>query len=252
MGAQSFAPHVLAFLGRRHDRERPLRAVADARAAGVRRISLDLIYGTPGESDADWRACLAVALDAGTGHLSAYALTLEPNTEYGAQVRAGVKPPPDDDVAAERMAVADATLAAAGFARYEISNWARVGDHCRHNLTYWRGGNYLGVGAGAHGHWDGRRWWSLRAPARYAERALAGDSTTAGDELLDDATRREELLFLGLRLSEGVRRTAVEPVDESAAEALVRAGLLADDGDRLRLTAAGRPLANAVTVRLLG
>jgi oxygen-independent coproporphyrinogen-3 oxidase len=251
MGAQSFVPHVLAFLGRRHDRECPLRAVAEARAAGVERISLDLIYGSPAETDADWAASLDTAVAADANHLSAYALTLEPNTEYAAQVRAGAKPPPDDDVAAERMALADARLGAAGFTRYEISNWARPGQECRHNLTYWRGGNYLGIGAGAHGHWDGRRWCSLRAPARYADRALAGASTTAGQELLDDDTRREERLFLGLRLSEGVPRAAVEPIAEAQAAALTRAGLLADDADRLRLSPTGRPVANAITLRLL-
>jgi putative oxygen-independent coproporphyrinogen III oxidase len=252
MGAQSFAPHVLAFLERRHDPESPLRAVADARAAGVARINLDLIYGTPTETDQDWRRSLALVLEAGTEHVSAYALTLEANTPYAADVRAGVKPAPDDDVAAERMAGADATLAAAGFERYEISNWAKPGEACRHNLTYWHGGNWLGIGAGAHAHWAGRRWWSLRAPARYADAALAGESTTAGQEHLHAATRRTERLFLGLRLADGVLRADVEPLDDARVATLVRHGLVADDGARLRLTAAGRPLANAVTLELLG
>ena len=249
MGAQSFAPHVLAALGRWHDPDRPLRAVADARSAGVERISLDLIYGTPAETDADWAGSLRAAIDAGTDHVSAYALTVEPNTEYAARIRAGAAAP-DDDVQAARMAVADETLTAAGFGRYEISNWARPGQESRHNLAYWRSGDWLGVGAGAHGHWRGRRWWSLRTPARYADEALAGRSTTSGEELPDDETRRTERLMLGLRLTAGVDRADVEPLDEAVVDGLTRMGLL-EAGSRLRLTPAGRPLAGAVILRLL-
>lgn len=251
MGAQSFTPHVLAALGRRHDPERPLRALADARAAGVRRVNLDLIYGTPGETDADWDANLRTVRDAGVEHVSAYALTVEPATEYAARIRSGLAAAPDEDVQAERMAVTDQVLTAAGFRRYEISNWARPGRQCRHNLTYWRGGDWLGVGAGAHGHWRGRRWWNVRSPARYATAALSGRSTTAGAEVLDESTRRAERLMLGLRLAEGVDLAVVGPLDEMQIDALARAGLVRVDGTRLCLTDAGWPLANAVTVRLL-
>jgi oxygen-independent coproporphyrinogen-3 oxidase len=251
MGAQSFAPHVLAALGRRHDPERPLRALADARTAGVWRVNLDLIYGTPGETNADWDASLRTVRHAGVEHVSAYALTVEPATEYAARIRAGLAAAPDEDVQAERMGVADQVLSAAGFRRYEISNWARPGNECRHNLTYWRGGDWLGVGAGAHGHWRGRRWWSIRSPARYATAALSRRSTIAGAEVLDEPTRRTERLMLGLRLAEGVDRAAVGRLDEMQLDALARAGLVRVDGTRLYLTDAGWPLANAVTVRLL-
>jgi len=251
MGAQSFAPHVLDFLGRWHDPEAPLRAVEAARAAGVARISLDLIYGAPTETEADWRRSLDVALDAGIDHVSAYALTVEPNTEYGARVRRGSAPAPDDDVQATRMAVADERLTGAGFHRYEVSNWARPGQECRHNLTYWRSGNWLGVGAGAHGHWAGRRWWSLRAPARYADVALSGGSTTSGDELPTAEQRRTERLWLGLRTAEGVARADVEPLDEAEVDRLVNAGLLADDSERLRLMPGGWAVADDITLRVL-
>jgi oxygen-independent coproporphyrinogen-3 oxidase len=251
MGAQSFAPHVLATLGRWHDRDRPLQAVADARSAGIDNVSLDLIYGTPGESDADWKDTLQAGLEAGTHHLSAYALTVEPNTEYAARIRGGSASAPDDDVQAARMAVTDDLMTAAGFHRYELSNWSRPGFECRHNLTYWRNGNWLGVGAGAHGHWDGRRWWSLRAPARYADAALAGQSTTSGEEIVSPQEARTERLLLGLRMAEGVPREAVEPIDSTQVASLVAAGLLLAD-DRLRLTPRGWALANEVTVRLLG
>lgn len=251
MGAQSFVPHVLASLGRRHDPERPLRALADARAAGVERVNLDLIYGTPGETDAEWAASLRTVVEAGVEHVSAYALTVEPATEYAARIRAGLAAAPDEDVQAERMAVADRVLCAAGLRRYEISNWARPGEQCRHNLTYWRGGDWLGVGAGAHGHWRGRRWWSLRSPARYADAALAGQPTTAGAELLDAAARRAERLMLGLRLVEGVDLAAVEPLDKAQLDLLSAAGLVHLAAGHLRLTYTGWPLTNAITLRLL-
>ena len=251
MGAQSFAPAVLEQLGRWHDPDRPLQAVADARTAGIGNVSLDLIYGSPAETDADWSATLDTVIEAGTDHVSAYALTVEANTEYAARIRQGAAVAPDDDVQADRMRVADDRLTSAGFARYELSNWSRLGFECRHNLTYWRNGNWLAVGAGAHGHWNGRRWWSLRAPARYADAALAGDSTTAGQEITTAQQQRTERLLLGLRTVEGVAREAVEPLDNAQVAALTAAGLLVAD-DRLRLAPAGWPLANEVTVRLLG
>lgn len=251
MGAQSFAPHVLDALGRWHDPDSPLRAVAAARAAGVRRVSLDLIYGTPGERPQDWAHSLRTAVDTGIEHVSAYALTVEANTEYAARVRRGTQLAPDEDTQGERMAVAAATLGDAGFARYEVSNWARPGEACRHNLTYWRGGDWLGVGAGAHGHWQGRRWWSLRAPARYADEALAGRTTTAGQEILDEATRRTERLLLGLRTVEGVAREQVEPLDGQLVRALDRAGVLQADAGRLRVPPARLAVADGVARRLL-
>jgi putative oxygen-independent coproporphyrinogen III oxidase len=251
MGAQSFAFHVLAFLGRWHAPDRPLQAVAAARAAGVSRVSLDLIYGSPAETAADWVRSLDLAIEAGTDHLSAYALTLEPNTTYARQVRSGAKPAPDDDVAAQRMTVAAERLAGAGFRRYEISNWARPGAECRHNLTYWRGGRWLAAGAGAHGSWGARRWWNVRAPGRYAEAVLGVASPVAGEEILDEAARRAERLMLGLRLAEGVPCAEVEPLDEAVVADLVDSGLLLHDGRRVALTASGMAVANAVTIRLL-
>jgi putative oxygen-independent coproporphyrinogen III oxidase len=251
IGAQSWSTRVLDFLDRRHDPEAPARAVAAARDAGVAVVNLDLIYGAPAETAEDWEASIATAVASGTDHLSAYALTMEPNTTYASRVRAGAQEPPDDDVAAERMAVAQDRLGAAGLERYEISNWARTGARCRHNENYWSGGDYLGVGNGAHGHWQGRRWWSHRAVGRFLDAAAAGTGTTAGEEVLTPAEQRAERLLLGLRMIAGVARQRVEPIDERAAQRLVAGGLLDDDGARLRLTAAGRPLANAVTVELL-
>jgi putative oxygen-independent coproporphyrinogen III oxidase len=251
IGAQSFAPHVLRALGRWHERDAPLRAVAAAREAGIERVSLDLIYGTPGESDDDWRGSVETALATGIGHLSAYALTVEPSTEYARRVRLGTAVAPDDDVQAARMEQVDALASAAGLARYELSNWARPGLESAHNLTYWRDGDWLGIGAGAHGHWQGRRWWCVRSPERYVSAGLGGASTVAGAEVPDAGQRRAERLLLGLRIAEGVPRAAVEPIDDRTVTDLIRAGLLRDDPARLALTPDGMRLASAVTLRLV-
>lgn len=260
LGAQSFVSDVLAFLGRRHRPEATLQAVESARAGGVGRLSLDLIYGAPCETDGDWLTTLDTAIASGAGHISAYALTVEANTPYASDIRRGQRRPPDDDVQAERMATAADRLATGGFRRYELSNWALPGKESRHNLAYWRGGNWLALGAGAHGHWaaptpDGglasRRWWLTRSTSRYTDAALSGEATTAGEELPDDADRRTEQLMMGLRLAEGVARATIEPVDEVEAGKLAAAGLLHDDGHRLALTPAGQPLAEDLIVRLL-
>jgi putative oxygen-independent coproporphyrinogen III oxidase len=251
MGAQSFAPHVLEFLGRRHTADRPLEAVGAVRAAGIDRVSLDLIYGAPGETDADWEHSLRTAVDAGLDHISAYALTVEANTQYAAMVKADPGLAPDEDVQADRMEVASELLGAAGLDRYEVSNWARPGHESRHNLVYWRGGDWLGIGAGAHGHWRGRRTWQVRAPQRWVELVEAGEEPLGGAELLTAEQQREERLLMGLRIREGVARAEVEPIAEGAAAALVAQGLIADDGERIRVTDEGRALTGAIILRLL-
>lgn len=251
MGAQSFAPHVLEFLGRRHTAERPLEAVAAVRAAGIPRVSLDLIYGAPGETDADWEHSLRTAVDAGLDHISAYALTVEANTPYDAMVKADPRLAPDEDVQAARMEIAAEILGDAGLDRYEVSNWARPGHESRHNLVYWRGGDWLGIGAGAHGHWQGRRTWQVRAPQRWVEHVEAGEEPLGGEETLTAEQRREERLLMGLRIREGVRRDEVEPIDEPAAAAMAEQGLISDDGERIRVTDAGRALTGAIVLRLL-
>ncbi len=251
IGAQAFERATLAFLDRRHDPEAPARAVAAARCAGMASVSLDLIYGVPGQSPEQWEAGLDAALEAGADHLSCYALTLERNTPYARAVALDGVPAPDEDVAAARMAAADERLRRAGLRRYEVSNWARPGHESVHNRMYWRGGDYLALGAAAHGHWQGRRWWNLRPTRRYLARVEAGRSPMGGQEILDEPTRRAERLLLGLRTVEGVAREEVGPIDEEAAAALVVSGLLADDGAVLRITESGWALADGLAVRLL-
>jgi putative oxygen-independent coproporphyrinogen III oxidase len=249
-GMQSVRPHVLASLGRTHEPANVTRAVEGARAAGFESFNLDLIYGTPGESLGDWRATLDAALALEPPHVSAYALTVEPGTPLGRRVASGAQPAPDDDAQADKYEVAEGALRAAGLEWYEVSNWARAGYECRHNLLYWGQGDYLGVGCAAHGHTAGRRWWNVRTPERYVERVSAGRSTEAGAEELDAGHRDEERLVLALRTRQGAAVAAsgraAREVDELAAQ-----GLLTRLGSRVVLTCRGRLLATEVTARLV-
>ena len=253
-GVQSMRAHVLAALGRTHDPDNVARAVDWARAAGIERLNLDLIYGTPGERVADWEATLDAALALEPGHVSAYALTVEPGTPLGRAVAAGQREAPDDDDQALKYEVADDRLAAAGLAWYEISNWARRGDECRHNLLYWEGGDYAAIGCAAHGHTAGRRWWNVRTPERYVASVGAAISTEAGSETLDADARRAETMVLALRTASGIKLPGPEADPDgmvTCIDDLVDVGLLARDGDRAVLTRRGRLLGNEVAARLL-
>ena len=253
LGMQSAAPHVLAALDRRHAPGRAVAAARAARAAGFAHVSLDLIYGGPGESDDDWAASLDAALAAGVDHVSAYALSVEPGTRLHAQVRRGAVAAPDDDVQARRYRSADAALTAAGLEWYEISNWAAdPAARCAHNLGYWRSHDWWGLGPGAHSHVGGVRWWNVLHPARYAERVGAGRSPAAGREVLTPEQRRTERTMLGLRLADGLPLAAGAG---TAAAGLADAGLLDEGalaGGRARLTLDGRLLADHVARTLLG
>ena len=239
LGAQSFDHAVLRTLGRWHEPASIPTALERLRDVGIDRLSLDLIYGTPGETDASWAASLRHALDLGVSHVSAYALTVEANTPYATRARALPALLPDDDVQADRMEAADAALRAAGLVRYEVSNWAAPGHESRHNLNYWRGGDWLAYGCGAHGHVDGRRWWLRRAPERYAADVAGGTEPIGGEERLDADDRRLERLMMGLRLVEGAPRSAIEPLDEAVLARLVGGGLLTATDDRVAATPEG-------------
>ena len=255
-GMQSARPHVLVTLDRRHTPGAAADAVAAARRAGFAHVNLDLIYGTPGETAADWRASLEAALAAGPDHVSAYALVVEPGTRLAAWVRRGELPAPDDDLLADRYLLAEATLAAAGLRWYEVSNWAaRPAGRCAHNLAYWQGGDWWGVGPGAHSHVGGTRWWNVRHPAAYAARLAAGRSPGEGREVLGPAERYAERVLLGVRLATGLPHGDLAPEGRSAATALVAEGLLdpaAHAAGRAVLTLPGRLLADTVVRRLLG
>jgi len=247
-GVQSMIPHVLRALNRTHDRDNVVRAVDGARDVGITDVNVDVIYGTPGESDDDWRHTLDGVLALDTPHVSAYALTVEPATPLGVRVAAGTARPPDDDVQADRYRIADDTLRAAGLEWYELSNWARPGHECRHNLLTWQQGDYAAIGCAAHGHEAARRWWNVRTPERYVERIRAGRSPEQGSETLDDRARAEERLTLALRTRAGA---IVSDEAAPALDTLESAGLVGRATGRVVLTPAGRMLANEVTARLL-
>ena len=246
-GVQSLAPHVLEVLERTHTPGRALEAIAEARAAGFAHVSADLIYATPGETDEDLSASVTAVLDAGVDHLSAYSLIVEDGTRLAARVRRGELPAPDDDVAADRYRIIDALASAAGLEWYEVSNWARPGSECRHNLGYWNDADWWGAGPGAHGHLDGRRWWNLKHPAAYARALAEGQSPVAGEETVDEAGRVLEQVMLGMRIRAGIPR-AGQPDD--AVAALAAEGLIEVSGDRIVLTSSGRLLADGVVRRL--
>jgi putative oxygen-independent coproporphyrinogen III oxidase len=250
LGMQSAVPHVLAVLDRVHRPGRPEQCVAWARAAGFGQVSLDLIYGTPGESDADWRTSLDRAVAAGPDHISAYSLIVEEGTRLAARIRRGELPMPDDDVLADRYLMADARLGAAGLSWYEVSNWAASGQsECKHNRLYWTGGDWWGIGPGAHSHVGGTRWWNVRHPAAYAQRLSAGLSPGQAREVLTDAERATERIMLATRLASGCPVRDLSSAGLAAARRAAANGLASQealDQGSVRLTREGRLLADAV------
>lgn len=253
-GLQSTAPHVLRVLERTHTPGRALAATAEARAAGFDHVNLDLIYATPGETDADFRASLEAAAGSGADHVSAYALIVEDGTRLAAGVRRGELPMPDDDVAADRYLIADEVLSSNGFEWYEVSNWARPGAECRHNLGYWRGHDWWGIGPGAHSHVRGVRWWNVRHPRDYAARLEAGRSPAQAREVLTVEERRWEDVLLRVRLREGLPLGLLTDAGRRSASRAVVDGLAdpaAYEQDRVVLTLRGRLLADAVVRDLL-
>ena len=253
-GMQSAVPSVLATLERTHDPERIPLVVEWARDAGLD-VSLDLIYGTPGETLDDWKRSLDVAIAQQPDHLSAYALIVEDGTKLARQIRRGEVATPDDDLAADMYEVADDRLAADGYDWYEVSNWSRGVDHrSRHNLAYWQGHDWWGVGPGAHSHVGGVRWWNVKHPAAYADRVLAGASPGAGRETLDDATREVERVLLGARIRDGLAIPTLTVEGRRQVAGLIADGLVdprAALAGTLVLTLSGRLLADAVVRRLL-
>lgn len=254
VGMQSAVPHVLAVLERTHNPENVPRVVAAAKAAGLH-VSLDLIYGMPGETEADWQRSLDAALACEPDHLSAYALIVEEGTKLARQIARGEVPPVDDDLHAAFYEAADARLTAAGYDWYEVSNWSRnPAQRSRHNRAYWLGHDWWGVGPGAHSHVGGVRWWNVKHPAAYADRLAHELSPAAGRETLDAETRRVERVLLQTRLVEGLPTDALTPLGRRAVAQLI-ADELVEPGPALRgtivLTLRGRLLADGVVRRLL-
>jgi putative oxygen-independent coproporphyrinogen III oxidase len=252
LGMQSVAPRVLATLDRVHSPGRSTAAAREAMAAGFEHVSLDLIYGTPGESDDDLLRSVDAALGSGVDHLSAYALVVEDGTALARRVRHGELPAPDDDVNAHRYELIDAQLSEAGMTWYEVSNWSRPGGECRHNLGYWDGGQWWGAGPGAHGYVGATRWWNVKHPNAYA--AMLADSrlpVADYEQLGADALHTEDVL-LKTRLRQGLPLASLDDAERERTDGVVADGLLVADGDRLVLTLRGRLLADAVVRTVLG
>ncbi len=254
-GMQSAVPHVLRVLDRTHDPERVPRVVRWAREAGFEQVSLDLIYGTPGESSTDWARSVEAALACEPDHLSAYALIVEDGTALARRVRRGEVAMTDDDDLADKYLATDEALEAAGLRWYEVSNWGRTtAAACRHNLLYWTGGDWWGVGPGAHSHVGGVRWWNVKHPTAYAGRVDRATSPAHGRELLDVETRRVERVLLETRLRQGLPSDVLDDAGRAAVPGLVERGLVEEGAtrhDRVVLTRRGRLLADAVVRELL-
>ncbi len=254
-GMQSAVSHVLEVLDRTHDPDRVPQVVDWARASGFGQVSLDLIYGTPGESLGDWLTSLESALASEPDHVSAYALIVEEGTALARQVRRGEVAMTDDDDLADKYIAADTALKKAGLGWYEVSNWSRTqGTRCRHNLTYWNGGDWWGVGPGAHSHVGGVRWWNVKHPTTYADRIGARLSPAHAREVLDDETRRVERVLLEVRLRDGLAMDVLDDAGRGRLPDLAERGLLDVDAlerRRVVLTQNGRLLADAVVRDLL-
>lgn len=251
-GVQSAVPHVLATLERTHDPAGVPQAVRWAREAGFEQLSVDLIYGTPGESMDDWRTSLDQAIALGPDHVSAYALIVEQGTAFARKVRRGEVIMPDEDETADKYLLADDLLTGAGLGWYELSNWARQdAAQCRHNVLYWHSDDWLGIGPGAHSHVAGSRWWNVKHPAAYAQRLAAGDSPRQDGESIDAATAQVERIMLQTRLRSGLDLSALGSAARREADDVVRRELATIRDNRLVLTRSGRLLADAVVRQLV-
>ena len=251
LGMQSAAPHVLRTLDREHTAGRAVAAALEARTAGFEHVSLDLIYGTPGETDDDWERTLEAALSTGPDHISAYALTVERGTAMSAAVASGRLPAPDDATQARRFMRTDERLQAAGLSWYELSSWASSeASRCHHNIGYWRSHDWWGVGPGAHSHLDGVRWWNVLLPTTYAERLRSGVSPAAGCETLTAEQRVFEAIMLGLRERRGLDVAVLSSAGRAALDTEVQRGRVTLVDGRAQLTRSGRLFADAVVREL--
>ncbi|PKY69920.1 coproporphyrinogen III oxidase [Brevibacterium ravenspurgense] len=250
MGMQSAVPHVLATLDRTHNPEQVPKAVQWVKDAGMQ-VSVDLIYGTPGESAEDWQRSVDAAVAMEPDHISAYSLIVEPGTKMGAQVRRGELPMPDEDDLADKYVAADAAFSAAGLHWYEVSNWARSADHeCRHNNAYWTGQDWWGFGAGAHSHIGGVRFWNAKHPRAWADRLGQGQSPAIGREVLDADTRRLEDLMLRARIRGGMRLEELPAGTGLLLEQFAKQGFVEPDEEWLALTLRGRLMADFIVREL--
>lgn len=251
IGMQSVVPEVLHVLERAHTPRRGLDAAHWASEAGFSHISLDLIYGAPGETVADWETSLAAALSTPIDHISAYSLIVEPGTRLAKRVERGELPTPDDDDLAEKYLLTEALLGDSGLENYEVSNWARQGGQCQHNLGYWLGHNWWGIGPGAHSHLAGLRFWNRKHPASYVKALQEGTNPALAQELLTSEQRRVERVLLELRLAGGLPLEVLSEREQHRLTQFISRELVVVADARVRLTLAGRLLADGIVRDLL-
>lgn len=253
-GMQSAVKHVLATLDRTHNPENLLQVTTWAQEVGFSEISVDLIYGTPGESLSDWQTSIDAALALPITHISAYALIVEEGTKLAAQIKRGEVAQVDDDLTAEKYLVADKAFTAAGFEWYELSNWAKSGSSSKHNLAYWLGDNWWGAGPGAHSHLNGKRFWNVKHPNLYKERVLANQSPVADSEVLEELQIESERLMLSLRLPSGVDKQSLNELQLAELSSYVESGHLDQanwNQGRATLTLDGRLIADRILRQIL-
>ena len=252
-GMQSAVPHVLKVLDRTHDPLNIERSVTAAKSAGFKEISVDLIYGTPGESIEDWKLSIQSALQLPITHVSAYALILETGTRLANQVKRKEFEIPDDGETAEKYLIADREFTKHGFSWYELSNWAKPGSECKHNLAYWQGDNWWGLGPGSHSHIDGERFWNIKHPNTYRN-ALKEGSPIAGSEVLTAEDIENERVMLEIRLPSGIDKASLKSAQLDQVSQYLEGGELdksAWQNGRIALTANGRLVADRIVRSIL-
>ena len=253
-GMQSAVPHVLKSLDRSHNPENVVKATTWAREVGFQEVSVDLIYGTAGESIADWELTIDTALALPISHISAYALIVENGTKLGAQVKRGEVVMPDDDQTADKYLMADEKFTAAGFDWYELSNWSKPGSECRHNIAYWNGDNWWGAGAGAHSHIDGRRFWNVKHPAAYTQKVIESGNPMQEQEILTADEARSEEIMLQIRLATGIPLSSLSPNEQRSLPSFLADGYLlgpAWEGGSVILSQTGRLIADRIVREIL-
>ena len=245
-GMQSAEPHVLAVLDRTHNPDNVKKAVDMARAAGFKSISVDLIYGTPGESLDDWRETVTTALSLDIDHISAYALIVETGTKLAAQIKRGDLSMPDDDLMADMYLLVDQLSQTHGLSWYELSNWSKPGHECRHNIAYWENANWWGLGPGAHSHIDGQRFWNVKHPTAYKQKLFAGESPVLDSELLTAEQIAVESIMLGIRMREGLAIDALSSAQIDRLANFGENGFIEITDNRVVLTPTGRLIADRI------
>jgi oxygen-independent coproporphyrinogen-3 oxidase len=245
-GMQSAKPHVLAALDRTHNPANVEKAITMARAAGFQSISVDLIYGTPGESLEDWRETVQAALSLDIDHISAYALIVETGTKLAAQIKRGDLTMPNDDLMADMYLLVDQMCEAKGLTWYELSNWSKPGHQCRHNIAYWQNKNWWGLGPGAHSHVDARRFWNVKHPTTYKQKVFAGQSPVLDSEQLTKEQIKDESILLGIRMREGLALELLEPMQMEVLAVYRENGFVELRDDRVVLSPAGRLIADRI------